>query len=92
MRKEIFGQCALLVDRERTLSALLTSVDKIFSYLSQRKQNRRNYNYDADDIIEGKRTFSVEEKLSSPKFAEGDFVQSYNNGDGGSMHWNYFAE
>lgn len=71
------------VDRERTLSAPLTSVDKTFSYLSQRKQNRRNYNYDADDIIEGKRTFSVEEKLNSPKFAEGDFVKSY-SGHGGS--------
>lgn len=41
-----------------------------------RKQNRRNYNYDTEDIIEGKRTFSVEEKLASPKFAEGDFVKN----------------
>ncbi|KAM7446348.1 Lysine-specific demethylase 2A [Porites harrisoni] len=40
-----------------------------------RKQNRRNYNDDTDDIIEGKRTFSVEEKLNSEKFAEGDFVK-----------------
>lgn len=71
------------VDGERPLSALLTSADRIFSYLSQRKQNRRNYNYDTDDIIEGKRTFSVEEKLSSPKFAEGDFVKNC-RGDGGS--------
>ncbi|XP_067033203.1 lysine-specific demethylase 2A-like [Acropora muricata] len=42
-----------------------------------RKQNRRNYNYDTEDIIEGKRTFSVEEKLASPKFAEGDFVKMF---------------
>ena len=53
------------------------------SCLSQRKQNRRNYNYDTEDIIEGKRTFSVEEKLASPKFAEGDFVKMF-TGDGGS--------
>lgn len=53
---------------------------------SQRKQNRRNYNYDADDVIEGKRTFSVEEKLNSTKFAEGDFVRSL-SGDGGSQEF-----
>lgn len=53
-----------------------------FPNSSQRKQSRRNYNYDTDDIIEGKRTFSVEEKLNSPKFTEGDFVQKL-TGDGG---------
>lgn len=35
-----------------------------------------------DDVIEGKCIFSVEEKLNSIKFVEGDFVRSF-SGDGG---------
>ena len=83
MCEQIYGAVCvtLLIVNQCRLSYNFS--DKILSCLSQRKQNRRNYNYDTEDIIEGKRTFSVEEKLASPKFAEGDFVKNC-SGDGGS--------
>lgn len=36
---------------------------------------------DGDDVVEGKRTFSVQEKLESPKFERTKFVK-YMHGSG----------
>ncbi|KAK3742949.1 hypothetical protein QZH41_014189, partial [Actinostola sp. cb2023] len=47
-----------------------------------RRQLRRNYlDNNQDDEIEGKRTFSVEDKLASTKFDESDFVRKLNGCD-----------
>ncbi|XP_031560229.1 lysine-specific demethylase 2B-like [Actinia tenebrosa] len=47
-----------------------------------RRQQRRNYHDNhQDDEIEGKRTFSVDDKLVNPKFEGSDFVQLMNGSD-----------
>lgn len=52
-----------------------------FSYM-QRNYTRKNYDDNLDDEIEGKRTFSVMEKLADPKFRNGNFVQILPNANG----------
>ncbi len=48
----------------------------------QRTYTRKNYDDNLDDEIEGKRTFSVLEKLADPKFRQGNLVQKLPNGNG----------
>jgi hypothetical protein len=48
----------------------------------QRTYTRKNYDDNLDDEIEGKRTFSVLEKLTDPKFRQGGLVQKLPNGIG----------
>ena len=48
----------------------------------QRTYTRKNYDDNLDDEIEGKRTFSVLEKLSDSKFRQGGLVQKLPNAIG----------